>query len=266
MHTVLAHAQLAVGRLDPARATAERALAELARFAGLREAIGRSTAPAFCRIWWALASAYLGNAAEAQAGLEALLADEKDEGLEALYGTHGFLCEVLRLRGDLAGALAHGRRAAELAEERGSPFSRVESAAFLGAAELAAGDVATATSTLETALGLARDEARRTVVRATHPGDARGREAGRRRSLRSPRAPRRSARVGRAGAGLATQRLRRRAGAGAPPCFGAGPGPPRDRERARVRGRSRDRIRRRSLPAHGGARARAPRPVAHGFR
>src|SRR5438445_1258337 len=73
-----------------------------------------------------------------------------------LCGTHGFLCEVLRLRGDLAGALAHGRRAAELAEERGSPFSRVEAAAFLGAAELTAGDVATATSTLETALALAR--------------------------------------------------------------------------------------------------------------
>jgi predicted ATPase/class 3 adenylate cyclase len=156
MHAVLAHAQLAVGRLDPARAIAERALAELARLAGLREALGRSTAPVFCRIWWALASAYLGNAAEAQAGLEALLADEKDGGLEALYGTHGFLCEVLRLRGDLAGALAHGRRAAELAEERGSPFSRVEAAAFLGAAQLTAGDVATATSTLETALGLAR--------------------------------------------------------------------------------------------------------------
>ena len=63
---------------------------------------------------------------------------------------------MLRLRGDLPGALAHGRRAAELAEERGSPFSRVEAAAFLGAAELTAGDVATATSTLETALGLAR--------------------------------------------------------------------------------------------------------------
>jgi hypothetical protein len=156
MHAVLAHAQLAVGHLEPARAIAERALAELARRAELREAVGRSTAPAFCRIWWALASAYLGNAAEAQAGLEALLADEKDGGLEALCGTHGFLCEVLRLRGDLAGALAHGRRAAELAEERGSPFSRVEAAAFLGAAELTAGDVATATSTLETALALAR--------------------------------------------------------------------------------------------------------------
>ncbi len=156
MHTVLAHAQLAVGRLDPARALAERALAELAQVAGLREAVGPSTAPVFCRIWWALASAYLGNAAEAQAGLEALLAEEKDGGLEALCGTHGFLCEVLRLRGDLAGALAHGRRAAELAEERGSPFSRVEAAAFLGAAELTAGDVATATRTLETALGLAR--------------------------------------------------------------------------------------------------------------
>src|SRR3989441_976534 len=156
MHAVLAHAQLAVGRLEPARAIAERALAELARLAGLREAVGRSTAPAFCRIWWALASAYLGNAAEAQAGLEALLADEKDGGLEALCGTHGFLCEVLRLRGDLAGALAHGRRAAELAEERGSPFSRVEAAAFLGAAELTAGDVATAHSPLETARALAR--------------------------------------------------------------------------------------------------------------
>jgi predicted ATPase/class 3 adenylate cyclase len=156
MHTVLAHAQLAVGHLEPARAIAERALAELARRAGLPEALGRSTAPALCRIWWALASAYLGQAAAAQAGLEALLADGNEGGLEALYGTHGFLCEVLRLRGDLAGALAHGRRAAELAAERGSPFSRVEAAAFLGAAELTAGDVATATRTLEAALALAR--------------------------------------------------------------------------------------------------------------
>jgi len=161
MHAVLAHAQLAVGRLDPARATAEGALAELGELGGPRGA-GRSTAPAFCRIWSALASAYLGRTAEAQAGLEALLAEQKEGGLEALYGTHGFLGEVLRLRGDLAGALAHGRRAAELAEERGSPFSRVEAAAFLGAAELTAGDVATATRTLETALGLAR--ARRTAL------------------------------------------------------------------------------------------------------
>ena len=156
MRAVLAHAQLAVGRLDPARATAGRALAELARVAGLREALGRSTAPAFCRIWWALASAYLGKVADAQAGLEALLADEKDEALHALYGTHGFLCEVLRLRGDLPGALAHGRRAVALAEERGSPFSRVEAAAFLGAAELAAGDVAAATRALDAALRLGR--------------------------------------------------------------------------------------------------------------
>jgi len=162
MRAVLAHAQLAVGRLDPARATARRALAELARDAELRKALGHSTAPAFCRIWWALASAYLGKAADALAGLEALLADEKDDGLHALYGTHGFLCEVLRLRGDLPGALAHGRRAVELAEERGSPFSRVEAAAFLGAAELAAGDVATATRALDAALGLART--RRTAL------------------------------------------------------------------------------------------------------
>jgi len=162
MHAVLAHAQLAVGRLDRARAIAERALAELARDAELREALGRSTAPALCRIYWALASAYLGKAAEAQAALEALLADEKEGGFEALYGTHGFLCEVLRLRGDLPGALAHGRRAIELAEERGSPFSRVEAAAFLGAAELAAGNAAAATSALETALGLART--RRTAL------------------------------------------------------------------------------------------------------
>ncbi|PYM03990.1 MAG: hypothetical protein DMD82_15685 [Candidatus Rokuibacteriota bacterium] len=162
MHAVLAHAHLAAGRLNPARAIAERALAELARDAGLREALGRSTAPALCRIWWALASAYLGNAEEAQVGLEALLADEEEGGLEALYGTHGFLCEVLRLRGDLAGALAHGRRAVEIAEERGSPFSRVEAATFLGTAELAAGDVARATRALEAALGLARK--RRTAL------------------------------------------------------------------------------------------------------
>jgi tetratricopeptide (TPR) repeat protein len=155
IHTVLAHAQLAVGRLDPARASAERALAELGGLAGLRGAVGRSTAPAFCRIWLALASAYLGHLAEARRAWKRS-SPSRRRGVEALYGTHGFLCEVLRLRGDLTGALAHGRRAAELAEERGSPFSRVEAATFLAAAELAAGDVGTATSTLETALGLAR--------------------------------------------------------------------------------------------------------------
>jgi len=162
MRAVLAHALLAAGRLGSARAIAERALAELAQLPMLREALGRSTAPTLCRIWWALASAYLGNTADAQAALEALLGDEKKEGLEDLYGTHGFLCEVLRLRGDLAGALAHGRRALELAEERGSLFARVEAAAFLGAAALAAGDVAAATITLAPALALART--RRTAL------------------------------------------------------------------------------------------------------
>jgi adenylate cyclase len=156
MQAALAHAQLAAGRLDPARATADRALEDLARDPGLARALGRSTAPALCRIWWALASAYLGNAGDAQASLDGVLASEAEPGLHALYGTHGFLCEVLRLRGDVAGALAHGRRAVELAAERGGPFARVEAATFLGAAELAAGDGAAATTALETALRLAR--------------------------------------------------------------------------------------------------------------
>jgi len=162
MRSVLAHAQLAVGRLAAARATAERALTDLAQVAGLREAIGRSTAPGLCRVWWALASAHLGRAAEAEAALRTLLAEESDPALQALYGTHAFLCEVLRLRDDVPGALAQGRRAVEHAEERGSVFSRVEAAAFLGAVELAAGDLTAVTSRLEQALTLARH--RRTAL------------------------------------------------------------------------------------------------------
>src|SRR3989475_9230663 len=162
MRSVLAHEQLAVGRLAPARATAERALTEVAQVAGLREGVGRPAAPGLCRVWWALASAHLGRTAEAEAALEALLAEESERALQALYGTHAILCEVLRLRGDLPGALAHGRRAVELAEERGSVFSRVEAAAFLGAAELADGDLTAATSVLERALALARH--RRTAL------------------------------------------------------------------------------------------------------
>jgi len=154
---VLAHAQLAVGRLAPARATAERALAEVARVVRLREAVERSTAPGLCRVWWALANAHLGRMAEAEAALETLLAEESEPGLQALYGTHAFLCEVLRLRGDLPRALAHGRRAVELAKEHGSAFSRVEAAAFLGTAELAHGDLGAARSELERALALARN-------------------------------------------------------------------------------------------------------------
>ena len=161
---------------------------------GLREAVGRSTAPGLCRVWWALASAHLGRTRpRLRPPWKRLLAEESDAALQALYGTHAFLCEVLRLRGDLPGALAHGRRAVELAEERGSVFSRVEAAAFLGAAELADGDSPPPRACSRPALALARGSAHRTVVRAAHPGDARGREAGRRRSLRSPRAPRRSA-------------------------------------------------------------------------
>ncbi len=162
MRSVLAHAQLAVGRLAAGRATAERALTDVARVAGLREAVGHSTAPGLCRVWLAVASAHLGRTAEAEAALQALLAEESDLTLQAVYGTHAFLSEVLRLRGDLPGALAHGRRALELAEERGSVFSRVEAAAFLGTAELAAGDLTAATSTLERALTLARH--RRTAL------------------------------------------------------------------------------------------------------
>jgi len=162
MRSVLAHAQLAVGRLAAGRATAERALTDVARVAGLREAVGHSTAPGLCRVWLAVASAHLGRTAEAEAALQALLAEESDLTLQAVYGTHAFLSEVLRLRGDLPGALAHGRRALELAEERGSVFSRVEAAAFLGTAELAAGDPTAATSALERALTLARH--RRTAL------------------------------------------------------------------------------------------------------
>jgi hypothetical protein len=156
MRTVLAHAQLAVGRLDRARATAAAALTDLARSAELTRALDRSTAPTFCRIWWALANAYLGGPDDAEAALEALAAEHERDGLEALYGTRGFLSEVLRLRGDVPRAVAQGRRALALAEERGSPFARVEAAAFLGAAELAAADPVSAARTLEAALGLAR--------------------------------------------------------------------------------------------------------------
>jgi class 3 adenylate cyclase len=156
MRSVLAHAQLAVGRLAPARATAAQALTEIAHTPGLREALRHSTAPGFCRIWWSLASAHLGLPAEAETGLRTLLADENERALHALYGTHGFLCEVLRLRGDLLEALTHARHAVALAEERGSLFSRVEAAAFLGAAELAHGDPTAATTVLERGLTLAR--------------------------------------------------------------------------------------------------------------
>jgi class 3 adenylate cyclase/tetratricopeptide (TPR) repeat protein len=162
MCSVLAHAQLAVGRLASARATADRALTELGRVAGLREALGPSTAPRLCRMWWALAGAHLGRTVEAETALQELLAEENEPTLQALYGTHAFLCEVLRLRGDLPDALAHGRRAVELAEESGSVFSRVEAAAFLGAGELADGNLTTALSVLARALALARD--RRTAL------------------------------------------------------------------------------------------------------
>jgi len=162
MRSVLAHAQLAVGRLASARATAGRALTDLAHGAGLGEAVERSTAPALCRVWWALASAHLGHFAEARAALEDLLAEDGDAALHALYGTHAFLCEVLGLAGDRSGALAHGRRALEIAQERGSAFAQVEAAMFLGAAALANGDRNAAAGVLERALALARD--RRTAL------------------------------------------------------------------------------------------------------
>src|ERR671937_2343528 len=79
MRSVLAHAQLAVGRLAPDRATAERALTELARDAELRAVVAHSTAPGLCRVWWALASAHLGHPAEAEAALQALLAEESED-------------------------------------------------------------------------------------------------------------------------------------------------------------------------------------------
>jgi len=87
---------------------------------------------------------------------------------------------------DLPGALAHGRRAVELAESAGSPFSQVEAAAFLRAAELAAGDVATATSALETALGIARTRHTALWYEPRILATLRGREARRRATAPEP--------------------------------------------------------------------------------
>ena len=67
------------------------------------------------------------------------------------------------------------------------PFSRVEAAVFLGAAELAAGDVARGHERARNRAGARAHEAHRPVVRAAHPGDARGRKAHRRRSPRGAR-------------------------------------------------------------------------------
>ena len=200
-----------------------------------------------------------GSVADAQTGLEALLADEKDEALQALYGTHGFLCEVLRLRGDLPGALAHGRRAVALAEERGSPFSRVEAAAFLGAAELAAGDVAAATRALEPRsrwgargtprCGTSRASWRRSRTRRLAAGD----RSGARALLAEARATVERGRGWRLSAcdvELAEIRL-----------LASEPAPNRTalETGARIRGRPRRRAGRRSLSADGRARARTPR-------
>src|SRR5205814_124801 len=82
-------------------------------------------------------------------------ATELAEGSDAVF--------EFEMRSVLAHAqLAVGRLAVELAEERGSGFSRVEAAAFLGAAALADSDLTTATSVLERALALARH--RRTAL------------------------------------------------------------------------------------------------------
>ena len=145
--------------------------------ADCEEAVGRSTAPGLCRVWWALASAHLGHTAEAEAALGFSRRGGERASRPSTERTHS--CARVRLRGDLPGALAHGRRAVELAEERGSVFSRVEAAAFLGAAEARGRRPHRGRRVLERALALARS-AHRAVVRAAHPRDARGREAGRR--------------------------------------------------------------------------------------
>ena len=161
MRSVLAHAELAVGRLAPARRPPS---ASGRGRAGGRPAGGDGElhrTRAVPRVVGA-GGAHLGRTAKAEAALEALLVEDSEPALQALYGTHAFLGEVLHLRGDLPGALAQGRRAVELAEESGSVFSRVEAATFLGAAELADGDIDAATSVVEKALALARD--RRTAL------------------------------------------------------------------------------------------------------
>ena len=88
---------------------------------------------------------------------------------------------MLRLRGDLPPPSPTAAVPPSWRKSAAVLFSRVEAAAFLGAAELAAGDLAAATSALEPRSG-SRGSAHRAVVRASHPRDARGREAGRRRS------------------------------------------------------------------------------------
>ena len=200
MHSVLAHAQLAVGRLAPARATAGRALTEVAQVAGLREAVGRSTALGLCRVWWALASAHLGRAAEAQAALEALLAEEKRRAHSRPCTERTDSCArccgcgaISPARSPTAAVPSSWRRSAEAASLGWRPRR------FSAPPSSPRGDLTAATSALETALALARRSAYRAVVRAAHPGDARGRRSGPPATAREPArsSPRRASSVDR---------------------------------------------------------------------
>src|SRR5262249_20829765 len=115
-----------------------RGLADCGRWSGVRP---RSACAGSGGRWRAHTTGGRPGTTAAGGVWQALVAEHRAPALHALYGPHAFVWGVARLGGDGPAALAHGRRAAALAEEHGSVFSRVEAAAFLGAAELADGDL-----------------------------------------------------------------------------------------------------------------------------
>ena len=106
-----------------------------------------------------LIQGYQGRPKEALRDLDRTVQLAQEHGdTEVLAWAHGYYSMIARMTGDHRGALAHGRKAFEIAEKTGSQFNRVAARRDLGLAQVLNEEWPEARETLEAALAIAREE------------------------------------------------------------------------------------------------------------
>jgi tetratricopeptide (TPR) repeat protein len=161
----LTYAEAAAGDLAVALDTADRALAAGAGDADLGSDLAFLRPVVFLTGLRGSVLTQLGRLDEAGDALaQAIAITDPDRDAEVAGWIGGWQVELARASGATDGTIDDGRRALQVAERRGSPFSRVVALAYLGRAHALRAEWPEAVAALERSLALAR--ARRTGLEA----------------------------------------------------------------------------------------------------
>lgn len=161
----LTYLEAASGDLESALETADRALAASAGDPDIGSDLAFLRPVVFLTGLRGSVLTQLGRLDEAHDALaQAIAISDPQRDAEVAGWIGGWQVELAGASGAMDGAIDEGRRALEVAERRGSPFSRVVALAYLGRAHALRGEGPAAVAALERSLALART--RRTGLEA----------------------------------------------------------------------------------------------------